>query len=346
MNRSDFTSLLTSPEQLSAATLQGLSDLIHDYPYCQSLQVLYTQNLHALEDVGYQKQLKLASAYATDRKRLYQLIMQPAVHAAMDEADSEIPESIATEAVVEEIPAPIETAVPEVSAHAGEETRNAVEISAQQDNKKPVEQPAALTKEPQATFEALTPEATTSEPEETPQANEAKLPDMNPVEQEIIREAISVSYILEPEVHILAEEVETVHASEEEEPKEVHPTDESTEPPSEMTLGGWLDWLDNKPAPSPRKATNPKALENDLIDQFIQNKPSVPAPKAEFFSPTNMARMSLLDNEDFVTETLAKIYAQQGKIDKAKRVYEKLMLKFPEKSDYFAAQLKILEQGS
>ena len=49
-----------------------------------------------------------------------------------------------------------------------------------------------------------------------------------------------------------------------------------------------------------------------------------------------MARLSVKENDDLVTETLANIYAQQGNTDKAISAYEKLALKYPEKRIYFA----------
>lgn len=42
-------------------------------------------------------------------------------------------------------------------------------------------------------------------------------------------------------------------------------------------------------------------------------------------------------DEEYYTETLAKVYANQGYYQKASNVYEKLILLYPEKSTYFAA---------
>ena len=47
-------------------------------------------------------------------------------------------------------------------------------------------------------------------------------------------------------------------------------------------------------------------------------------------------------DESFCTEPLAQIYAEQGYPEQAKRIYSKLLLKFPEKSAYFAALIENL----
>ncbi len=47
-------------------------------------------------------------------------------------------------------------------------------------------------------------------------------------------------------------------------------------------------------------------------------------------------------HEDFCTETIAAIYIEQGYYDKAKDIYSKLILAYPEKSAYFAALIEKL----
>ena len=45
----------------------------------------------------------------------------------------------------------------------------------------------------------------------------------------------------------------------------------------------------------------------------------------------------------FCTETLAQVYREQGYYDKAREIYSKLSLRYPEKSVYFAALIEKLD---
>ena len=63
-----------------------------------------------------------------------------------------------------------------------------------------------------------------------------------------------------------------------------------------------------------------------------------------FFSATEIAKKSLSENDDFITETLAKIYIEQGHFDKAINAFEKLILKFPEKNTLFASQINEIKK--
>ena len=85
-----------------------------------------------------------------------------------------------------------------------------------------------------------------------------------------------------------------------------------------------------------------KENPNDLIDKFIDTKPIMKAEKIKFFSPTETAKTSLIENDELVTETLARVYLEQQHFDKAISAYKKLSLKYPEKSSLFADQINLI----
>ena len=57
-----------------------------------------------------------------------------------------------------------------------------------------------------------------------------------------------------------------------------------------------------------------------------------------------MAKKSVEDNDMIVSETLARIYIDQGNIEKAIHIFRKLSLLYPDKNTYFAALILKLEK--
>ncbi len=88
-----------------------------------------------------------------------------------------------------------------------------------------------------------------------------------------------------------------------------------------------------------KPASNIHDFEN-ILDKFIRENPSISRPKAEFYNPVNVAKQSVEEDEDLVTETLANIYYKQGHYKKAIRTYEKLCLIYPHKMAYFASLIQ------
>ena len=52
----------------------------------------------------------------------------------------------------------------------------------------------------------------------------------------------------------------------------------------------------------------------------------------------------MMPNDGLMTETLARIYLEQKNYDKAIQSYKILSLKYPEKSGFFADQIKAVKQ--
>jgi hypothetical protein len=88
---------------------------------------------------------------------------------------------------------------------------------------------------------------------------------------------------------------------------------------------------------------------NSLIDKFLMSKPGVIRKKSDEESKVenenriNIVEKSTTENDELITETLAAIYLQQKNYEKALEAYTKLSLKYPEKSIYFATQIKEIE---
>lgn len=111
---------------------------------------------------------------------------------------------------------------------------------------------------------------------------------------------------------------------------------------SEMSFVEWLNRVDDDPQFKP---VQEKRSSSELIEQFLSNQPEIERTShPKFYSPQEMGRKSIQESFEFVSETLAKIYEDQGNIEMAIKAYESLMLKYPEKSSYFAARLKNLHK--
>ena len=91
-----------------------------------------------------------------------------------------------------------------------------------------------------------------------------------------------------------------------------------------------------------------KKKKTELIDKFIESSPKISPIRQEDVSKTYVEQ-SETNNSYLMTETLARVYLEQKKYQKAIQAYEILILKYPEKSSFFAdhiSDIKILQQNN
>lgn len=110
----------------------------------------------------------------------------------------------------------------------------------------------------------------------------------------------------------------------------------------------FFSWLSNPSSriepESEKESQQPDSKKSEIIERFIKNKPSVSRPKSEFFNPHDAAKKSSELPDMLVTETLANVYMSQENYAGALRIYEKLLLKNPQKRPYFAALIEKIKK--
>jgi len=366
MTRGELNILIQNPEQISAGDLNGIEELIHKFPYCQTFHILKTKGMHTTQSIGYAEQLKRTAITVSDRKKLYEIILRQSLLKQIRETEKTVEIEIEKEEPIIEkfIPEAIETK--EIKTIIPEEkpiientqTQKISEVVAEKKSVEPVIEKTELsgstfadTVEKSIPFRIESAKIHVKKNENTDEKIQSVK--ISGLEQEILYEAINSSIQEEVWNDIKVENPGVEKPTSEE--VRIRP---KTDPNAPKDFHGWLHLNDEILHTPVTKIEEKKAeKENDqhlipkgqvknldeLIDKFIKNDPKISPAKADFYSPTNIAKLSLVDKEEFVSETLAKIYEKQGYFDKAISVYRKLSLKFPEKSSYFASLVEKTE---
>ncbi len=201
-----------------------------------------------------------------------------------------------------------------------------------------------------------------------PEKKEEPVVKIDPLEQSIltsIREAAASQFQHEEEKSIEIPKEETQPETQEESIEEKleigKPLDFSKE--EKHSFQEWLQLSTFKPiereeAPIESEKTanteeiseidSEKKKKLDIIDRFIEANPKI-SPAKNTSTISLISERNSQDNSYLMTETLAKVYLEQKKYQKAIQAYEILILKYPEKSHFFADRIldiKTLQQNN
>lgn len=320
----DFLSLIQAKYPWSADGLWKLSQLIDQYPYCQTLQLVYARGLQNERSVHMAKQLKMAAAYASDRWVLRYLLTS-ATDISIGLKDNDYLMNMDVVQMSEQVSFP-ESGVDTAGNMKDEFVDNEV-IGTHYSPEDQVEKNSEM--------ESIGNQVSLIDdihdfPTKVSKKDAllslidhrlAELKAARKLEEWNIRKAIEIDSILEP--HVL-----NPAASVNNKPFDVNDLLERE------------DLLAKEPVESDRSG---KII---LIDKFLEEEPKLSKPRAGFFNQNEFVSQSNIDHDEIVSETLARVYIAQGNLLKAIKIFEKLSLNFPEKSGYFAAQIENLLNNS
>ncbi len=91
------------------------------------------------------------------------------------------------------------------------------------------------------------------------------------------------------------------------------------------------------------KKDSPQKQQLRLIDKFISENPKIP-PVSKNTKSRSIVTEDTSTPDELMTETLAKVYLAQKNYKKAIQAYKILILKNPEKSGFFADQIRSIQQ--
>jgi hypothetical protein len=350
MNKERLYNYIKNPQMLDEASLPELEEILKEYPYFQSAHLLYLKNLKMLGHLRFNKQLRISASYITDRSVLYHFLQD------LEESEPEIlPEPNRLSVEEEELVAS--------ESSTGEADRILNQIEGRQKENVVSEQAEAVpdaneSKDVREKFVEQVSAYLNNELEEVPKTSKRKTRKKKLLDElpKLKRERESSERAREKLMtRLSADRKPAINYFEKE--------DEDTREFGDY-IGSFLDDAvpetnelneQEKEAPDSEKNSSSRsedsheqegkaAPSDNLIDKFIAAQPRLHASVDPDNALYDISASSVADNDDFITDTLARIYLEQKHFDKAIHAYQKLSLKYPEKSIYFANQIKRIEE--
>lgn len=310
MNTKELTYILQNPEQLDKEKGHALEKIIRTFPYFQSARSLFLKFLKSQESFRYNQELKITAAYTTDRSVLFDFITSDLFKENTQNQSAKKKPSFEIEVIdPQEIKASPRMTMDEAIRMKIKEAEDVLDPAlffARKENEISIDPE----KEPgilktESNFEAIEEQSQT--PEDILQID--KPLDFN-----------------KKETHSFAEWLKLTSLD----PIKREPDQKTTSSDSKN-----------------EKNTSQKFLEQkdkfDLIDEFIASNPKI-KPVAKNAPTRDLTKENMVPTDELMTETLARVYLTQKNYKKAIQAYNILILKNPEKSGFFADQIRAIKK--
>lgn len=377
MNAEKLLNNINSIHSLQNNTLSEIQNLVKQFPYSQNLHILYILNLAAIQDIRFKEQLQKTATYAYDRKLLKKLIediqqpkqrvevnrpieynIVPENELLKDDLEKQQTNLQAEHAQSPEkgsLILPEELSFQEEVIYPLIETENTIDYT----DSSSVEVENDIDAEKDKENEVVNDEVDIQSYSEEFIKAEGELIEQFGIESKDKLEPLASEGLADEIAAAETPLIKTKTYKTSSEP-ESYPYEELVAHREKIRLKVELlqkvkqklaaieseknETFTNTSSNANTEAQSPLKSKLDIIDKFIKEEPSITRPdKTGFFDPDLAVIESAEDSNELVSETLAKIYKNQGKYQKAIEIYQILSLNYPEKSSYFAGQIQELE---
>lgn len=349
MKNTPFNELLKSPHLLASMPIEELEDLTKNYPWFSLAHSYLAKAYQENKSHKTSGQIALASTLHSNRTWLYSFLKEPILKKNSEtEIVDTLPTETTPETIVEVVPNKTSTSasLAELAASMMDEELEGREGKRGEENEKQNENE----------------EIREGKRGEEKGRQEEEVADLDFLDKSILATAVSSSIFLEVS-EADEEDAEQYSAKDEEQGATQGPAEEG----ENEALFTWLRSVIEEEETIEKVREDKRGEEQevrevkrgeeeirksmesvqpsiDLIEKFIATEPRITPGKVEQYTGVSFAKDSLEENFDWVTETMAKLYATQGKIDRARKAYKRLIELHPEKKIHFENQLKALNQ--
>ncbi len=340
MIESEILKYLDTPGLLIHSDVDQLGKLINDYPFFQTAHVLFLKALKSQNNIDFEQQLSKSSVYISDRDLLFKFLnkefklIDKKEEIVEIEKKSDEPSPDKKVLKNKNVRRKINDSFEGLGENISKTISSQLEFSVIKEDDK-LEFPSEIyfiEEEREGKNNIITIDA---DPDDIKKLRKKKdllqIEEVKPArlsaeqadsvdgkEKKIAEKSTTIKDAKEPFELIETEKIQSKGLNEIQKPKEI------------FDISDYVD-------------EDALAMNDDLISKFIENNPRI-KPKETESENHDMSVDSINEDNNLLSETLVKVYIKQGLFEKAIQSYKKLSLKYPEKSIYFAGQIKILEE--